>query len=193
MNGHAEVVRLHKRTENQKDEREADGLVFLRPQWVLTSAGTAATRPRAESSPTRASCPWPSSPTPPSPRRASPPTTPSGRGASSQRKRVRRDVLWALISQTRPLLKLWFIFGCLTKISRKIRISSLFLFNYLDSDFFLEKTFYSNQFDLLSLIFVCWNTSGFHHSHFLRFSSSFFFFFVKKPFICSRTTSSERL
>lgn len=59
------------------------------PQWDPTSAATAARRPLAVSSPTLASCPWPSPRTTPSPGRDSPPTTPSARGASPWATRTR--------------------------------------------------------------------------------------------------------
>ncbi len=62
--------------------------LFL-PQWVPTSAGTVARRPRAVSSPTPASCPWPSPLTAPSPKKDSPPTTPSARGASPRATKMR--------------------------------------------------------------------------------------------------------
>lgn len=58
-------------------------------QWALTLADTVARRPRAEWSPTRASCPWPSLLTTPSPERDSLPTTPSARGPSPQDTKTR--------------------------------------------------------------------------------------------------------
>lgn len=58
-------------------------------QWALTLADTVARRPRAEWSPTRASCPWPSPLTTPSPERDSLPTTPSARGPSPQDTKTR--------------------------------------------------------------------------------------------------------